>query len=406
MREDMTMRISRVAITMILIIGIGVPYATASSDKQNEHIEFDGLIEALPAVGLVGNWSVGGHIVHVSINTKIKMDSGILPAVNGFVKVKGSLMADGSVIATEIDITDGAGVVKEVTFRGFVDALPAGGLSGEWITSGTHVNVSAATRIKQDVGPVTLKDFVQVEGPIELDGSVTATEIDVESVPGSGHELQLQGFVDALPPGLIGEWMLNGTPVHATSATTFKIENGVPALNAFVEVTGLLLSDGSISAREIEVDAIPGSARQFEFAGFVDALPLGGVIGDWSIGGRTVEVSATTHVDQGDGLVAVHAFVTVRGLLLAGGKVSALDIHVEASPTRGGRITLRGFIEKLPSGGLVGDWSVSGRTVHVSDGTRIKIKKGSVVAVDAFVTVQGNLSGDGSITASKITVGL
>jgi hypothetical protein len=342
--------------------------------------------------------------VHVSITTQIKMDDGILPAVDAFVEIKGSLLPDGSVVATEVDVTDGAGVVRQVTFDGFTDALPAGGLAGEWVVSGTHVNVSAATRIMQNVGPIALKDFVEVKGLIESDGSVTATEIDVESVPGSSRQVQIEGFVNALPAGLIGDWVVNGRPVHATAAATFRIEDGVPAVNAFVEAKGFLLSDGSINATEIQVDSIPGSARRFEFSGFVDGLPDGDVIGDWMISGRTIQVSDTTHINQEHGIVAIHAFVTVSGLLLPDGKVDALDIQVEASPTRGGRITLRGFIETLPPGGFVGEWGVSGRMVSVTADTRVKAKKGVSVAVGAFVEVRGMLSPDGSITANRLTV--
>jgi hypothetical protein len=405
----MTIHASRVAISLIALISlVGASlvgaYGPASSAEDNDHIDFNGLIESLPTTGLLGDWAVSGHVVHVSVSTQIKMDDGILPAVNAFVEIKGTLLPDGSVIATDIAITDGAGVVREADFHGFAQALPAGTLAGEWVVSGTHVNVSAATRIKQDIGPVALKDFVEVRGLIESDGTVTATEIEVQSVAGSNRQVQIEGFVDALPSGLIGDWVVNGTAIHATSAATFRIENGVPSVNAFVEVKGLLLSDGSISATEIQVDAIPGSARQFRFSGFVDGLPDGEVIGDWMIGGRTIQVSDTTHVHQEDGIVAVHAFVTISGLLLPNGRVEALDIQVQASPTRGGRITLRGFIETLPPVGLTGDWKVSGRIVKVTADTRIKVKKGLSVTVGAFVEVRGLLSADGSITPSKITV--
>jgi len=399
----MRVRIAFVAIWLALAPSLFTAYSAAGKDKHRDHIEFNGLIEALPVAGLLGDWTVSGHTVHVSITTQIKMDDGVLPAISAFVDVKGSLLPDGSVIATDIDITDGAGVVRDVTFRGFIDALPAGGLSGDWVASGTHLNVSAATRIRQDVGPVALKDFIQVRGLIEADGSVTAEEVDVQSVPGSNHQIQLEGFVDSLPSGLIGDWVLAGTRVQATSAATFRIERGVPTVNSFIEVKGFLLGDGSINATEIKVDATPGSAQQFEFSDFVDALPDGDLIGDWMISGRTIQVSDMTHIHQEHGIVAVHAFVTVKGLLLPDGKVNAVDIEVEASPTRGGRITLRGFIAMLPPAGLVGDWNVSGRLVHVTADTRIRAR-GLAVVVGRFAEVRGVLSGDGSITASKITV--
>src|SRR5262249_54563465 len=117
----------------------------------------------------------------------------------------------------------------------------------------------------------------------------------------------------------------------------------------------------------------------------------------------TMQGSDTAHLHQEHGIVAVHAFVTVKGLLLPDGKVNAVDIEVEASPARGGRITLRGFIATLPSAGLVGDWNVSGRVVHVSGDTRIRAR-GLPVAAGRFAEVRGILSGEWSITARKIRI--
>ncbi len=36
-----------------------------------------------------------------------------------------------------------------------------------------------------------------------------------------------------------------------------------------------------------------------------------------------------------------------------------------------GETELQGVVTALPSGGLIGDWTIAGRTVHVSAATRI-----------------------------------
>ena len=388
---------------MSLLAVVSLIAAPVAAPKDKNHIEFDGLIDTLPAIGLVGEWVVSGRTVHVSITTHIKLEDGILAGVDAFVNVKGNLLPDGSVAATEIEINDGPGVVHLVDFHGFVGSLPAGGLSGDWEVGGITVRVAGNTRIRLERGPIALHAFVETKGFIDQDGTIIAEEVEVEAVPGSTRQIDFRGFIDALPPGgLIGNWMVNGELVHATAATTFRIERGVPAVNALVEIKALLLSDGSLNAAEIEVEVIPGSTRQFDFEGFIDNLPDGTLIGDWSVSGTTVRVGTTTRVHQERGIVASHAFVSVKGILLADGAVGAVDIQVEASPVRGGRITLRGFIETLPSGDLIGNWSVSGRTVHVTADTRIKKKKGLVVAVGRFVDVKGVLSADGSVAASSI----
>lgn len=390
--------LSQLAVLCLVLVSPG-------TGKDKNHIEFNGLIETLPVIGLVGDWVVSGRTVRVSITTHIKLEDGVLADVDAFVEVKGSLLPDGSVIATQIEVTDGPGVVRGVDFRGIVETLPSGGLSGDWVIGGITVHVSSATRIRLERGPVALNAFVQAKGFIESDGSVTAEELDVEAAPGSSRQIDLRGFIDNLPAGgLLGDWVVNGALVHATAATTFRIERGVPAEDSLVELKGLLLADGSLNATTIEVEAIPGSSRQIEFKGFVDSVPDGSLIGDWNISGTTVRVSNTVRLHQEHGIIASHAFVTVKGIILSDGTVSAVDVRVEASPIRGGRITLRGFVETLPPAGLIGDWFVSGRRVHVTSDTRIKKKKSLVIGVNSFVDVKGVLTADGSLDASSIKV--
>src|SRR5262249_17737877 len=64
----------------------------------------------------------------------------------------------------------------------------------------------------------------------------------------------------------------------------------------------------------------------------------------------------------------------------------------------------RGVIQTLPNTpGFIGDWMVSGRTVHVSAATEIEHDNGQVV-VGATVEVEGSLQTDGSVKAKQIEV--
>jgi Domain of unknown function (DUF5666) len=62
-----------------------------------------------------------------------------------------------------------------------------------------------------------------------------------------------------------------------------------------------------------------------------------------------------------------------------------------------------GTISALPSSGLTGDWTVAGKTVHVTAATQIKQDAGAA-AVGAAVEVKGSLRADGSVDASSIEV--
>jgi hypothetical protein len=69
----------------------------------------------------------------------------------------------------------------------------------------------------------------------------------------------------------------------------------------------------------------------------------------------------------------------------------------------GGETTFQGVIESLPPSGLIGDWRVAGRTVHVSQSTEIRQDKGPAI-VGARVEVRGTTQPDGSTMATRVEV--
>ena len=69
----------------------------------------------------------------------------------------------------------------------------------------------------------------------------------------------------------------------------------------------------------------------------------------------------------------------------------------------GGGNSFQGAIESLPAGGLIGDWRVSGHTVHITASTEIRQDKGAV-AVGAEVEVTGTTQSDGSTNAARVEV--
>lgn len=392
----------RIASLMVLATLL---FALTASAKDSEEVKFEGLIERLPAVGMVGDWIVSGHIVRVSSATDIKQKQGIVVGLDVFVRVKGSLLVDGSVRATEIEVEAGPGVVHQARFSGFVDKLPGSGLIGEWVVNGRTLHVSNATDVKMQHGLAALNASVDIKGFMEDDGSITVDDLVVEASPGSDHEFEFEGFVQKAPSGgSVGDWTVEERVVHVTGSTEIKgLKTAV--LNGFVKVKGLLLAAGSIDAGEIELKASSGSTRQFDFGGFVDKLPDGGLVGDWVVNGHLVHLGTDARVKQEHGLATQNALVKVKGLLLADGSVLALEIQVDASPVRAGRVKFQGFIDRLPSSGFIGDWMVSGRVVHVSVDTRVKLKNLSL-AVGSLVEIKGFLEADGAVTARKITLKL
>lgn len=71
--------------------------------SNTKYIKFYGVIQTLPASGVIGDWTVNGLKVHVDAATKIEPKSSA-PAIGGRVEVKGVLQADGSVNALKLEV--------------------------------------------------------------------------------------------------------------------------------------------------------------------------------------------------------------------------------------------------------------------------------------------------------------
>lgn len=298
-------------------------------------------------------------------------------------------------------------------FRGVIEALPnTPGFIGDWTVSGRTVRVGSATEIEQEDGQVMVGATVEVEGFVQTDNSVMAKEIEVESGP--GNEFEFEGVVEVLPDtmGRIGDWTVSGTVVHVSAATMIKQEGAPVAVGVKVEVEGSKRADGSVDAFQIEVeDDIDDDDDDgdVEFKGAIESLPdTPGRIGEWSVGGRKVNVTAATKINPNAASVAVGFVVEVEGIKrmdAQGSVIDAKEIEVKNRGGAGGNfVQFHGTVETLPgTPGQIGVWTVSGRMVNVTANTKIEMD-GFPVAVGSKVEVKGALNADGSINAAKIEV--
>ncbi len=395
----------------------------SGSGSGGIYTEFYGTVESLPANGWVGDWTVSGTVVRVNNWTRIEQEHGQV-SVGAYVEVKGYQQADGAINATKIEVKMPAGVGGSsgsyVKFYGTIENLPTSGWVGQWTVSGRIVHVDAFTRIEQEYGLIAVGAYVEVKGWGQPDGSVKATKIEVKAGSASGSRsseayTKFYGTIEQMPSGtFVGTWLVSGRTVYVDAFTRLYQEHGPATVGAYVEVYGLLQSDGTIKATKIEVKAGPvagggSTAAYTKFYGTVEQMPSGTFVGTWLISGRKVQVSAATWVDQRRGRAAVGAYVEVYGLLQADGSVAATKIEVKAgsspSSSRGrvGYVKFYGVIEDLPPAGWVGDWMINGRVVHVTSATRIKQEHGQV-RIGAYVEVKGLRQEDGSVDAYKVEV--
>jgi uncharacterized protein (TIGR03437 family) len=298
---------------------------------------------------------------------------------------------------------------SDFKFSGLIQALPsASGFIGEWTVSGRKVRVTTSTEIeRENNAQIIVGANAEVEGSLQTDGSVNAKEIKVKSGAGGGTNFSFTGNVEELPnaTGRLGDWTVSGIVVHVSATTFIKQENGPVAIGSRVEVEGVRRADGSVDAYKIEVKSESGGGGSFEFRGTIESLPsASGRIGQWSVGGRKVNVTASTRIKPDGVAVAIGFVVQVKGAMRADGSVDAAEIEVKSNGGGGSFVEFQGMVETLPgTAGQIGMWTVSGRKVNVAAGARIEQENGPV-AVGSPVEVKGSLQADGSINATKIEV--
>ncbi|MBI5303319.1 MAG: hypothetical protein HY868_14385 [Chloroflexi bacterium] len=334
---------------------------------------------------------------------------------------------------SEVTLADNAHPVR---FVGLIKSLPVSGLIGDWTIEGRYLSqqvisqtvtthITTTTRIDQTMGAVKVGALVEVEGIAQADGSINAFLIRVLPDLSNGIPVKFFGIVDTLPAsGLIGDWTIriglnepitptrtsNGhrlVTVHVTSATNIIQEEGQAKVGAFVKVEGWVLPDRTVIAREIEVKTPPPPpGLPVEFFGRIEQLPASGLIGDWTVSGRTVHVSAQTKIEHPE-KAKVGAFVHVKGTALTDGTVNAREIEVRSDvpptitpPVR--YIRFYGIVQELPNTtGWIGDWKVNGLTIHVTAQTQVQQSNGAP-AVGKPVEVKGILQNDGTVNALRI----
>ena len=379
-------------------------------DDVANNFEFRGRVEQLPSTtGFIGDWTVAGRIVHVTSATIIRQNEAPL-ALGVFVKVVGTLRPDGTIDATKVK-TERNEHPPFFEFTGTVQTLPnTPDLTGDWTVGGRIVHVTPLTQIDRDEGPITIGTIVEVKGTVRTNGSVDAVKIESEE---DANEFEFHGVINSLPntTGFIGDWIVDGRTVHVTTSSHIDQEEGIAAVGAFVEVRGTLRQDGSVAAARIEVERSAGDEHlvpTLELEGTVEQLPnTPNLVGDWIVSGRIVHVSSATRIRPNTGAIAVGTFVEIEGTLRTDNTIDALSVEVEHADDDHPLVpflALFGTVEVLPNtAGFVGDWVVSGRTIHVASGTPILTGHRPLI-VGSFVRVVGTLRSDGSIDARLIQV--
>ncbi|HKQ74190.1 MAG TPA: DUF5666 domain-containing protein [Blastocatellia bacterium] len=397
-------------------------------DNPTLFVTFRGVIESLPdSTNIIGDWKVSGRVVKVSDRTVINAEQGRI-VVGAHVIVSGALNIDGSVAAQKIEVREAPNPPGFIRFMGRITALPnTPDLVGDWKVGERVAHVSTNTRIDQTKARAAVGALVEVEGTLGNDRSVDATKIEVKSAANdTANFIRFFGEIAALPPAqpvsdrndssvkLVGDWTIGGKTVHVGERTRIRQEHGGPRIGAFVEVEGNLRTDNTIDASVIEVEldanAPDGAVGFIHFYGQIKSLPQGGLIGDWTVGTKSVHVTNQVKIEPDRGKVVVNAFVAVSGYLLRDDTVTAIKVEVRRPPdpananVNRSRVEFFGTLTDLPdTRNYVGDWTVGGKAIHVKERTVI-FRERAAIALNVTVEVYGAELADGSIDAKLIEV--
>jgi hypothetical protein len=278
------------SLAFVAMLAVLVPASTAlASDDDPAEDELKGVVEVLPVTAdLVGDWIVGGTIVHVPAATTIDQEHGAV-AVGVTIEAKGMTESDGSFTATKIEVEGddgddgcdddgdeaGSGDASaratggdddgddecddddfgELEFTGFIEALPAtADLVGDWTVSGTIVHVTTSTELEQEHGPFAVGAAVNVEGQVEADGSVTAREVETEDADDVDDDsMILTGTATSVPNGdHTGTWRVSNHRVRVNAGTAIVHERRLDD-GSRVRVFGTFRPNGSIKAAKVVV---------------------------------------------------------------------------------------------------------------------------------------------------------
>ncbi len=239
-----------------------------------------------------------------------------------------------------------------------------------------HVFLTPAlvTRIAVDEGTVVVVN-------VNITVQVTAGQVTTigTGAPPSSPAFQVTGEGIVTQMGEV--WRIGGLDFHTTNNTVVV---GNPQLGDRVSVDGHLAPDGTRIA-DVIVLLSRASQNRFEFTGPVEAIGSD----HWTIAGRTVEVSQTTHIDNG---IKVGDLVKTDGVISSNGTLLAENIRLLT--TAGLPFEFTGLVQQIGAA----SWTISGISVAVTGTTEID----DHLAVGDVVKVEGHILPDGVWLADKI----
>lgn len=258
-----------------------------------------------------------------------------------------------------------------------------------WV-NGVRFNSSSAT-IRIDDNPHPESDL-RIGMVARIDGSISgasATTISVRSA--------VKGYVESVSSTQL---VVMGQTVVRDSGTTF--ENGiVPVAGNYVEVHGLVVSDGTIAATFIERKTTP-AVPPFVVKGIVKNHVA--AAGTFQIGNLNVTLGSGAVINDMPGGSWNGVQVEAKGNTCAGtpvcGMLTASKVEPEGPRGNIAKVEVEGFVTSFAS---ASSFAVGTQPVVTTGSTRFEGGLASEIVVGTKLEVEGSLD-NGILTATKVSL--
>lgn len=239
----------------------GMIVTVSSKDGVVVEIEYDEELEGPIADTPVGtgadlSFTVLGTTVVVNIDTVYEdAYTAAAIAMHDVVEVSGVYQADGSLLATYIELNGTHPANNEAEIRGIITGLTAA--ADEFTIGGATIKVSASTFLEGFTAGLQNGLLVEAEGRLEA-GSFTiilASEIEFEDEleHEDGSEVEFKGLVTNFISN--ADFMVAGTKVDASTAE-LRPADLVIANDMIVEVKGAMVEGVLVAERVKEDDSL------------------------------------------------------------------------------------------------------------------------------------------------------
>ncbi len=262
-------------------LAVSVSGSDAHEDMEQGETRFVGAVERIDSPSL----TVSGRKVTTTSLTQFKRSGATITLadvhIGDRVEVEGTPQADQSVLARTITVEqaeneDDDGVEDghhDVEFKGTLTAIAGSKLT----VNGVSVTISASTVIesrdaKIDASKLAIGQWLKVEGELQADKSVAATEIHVLAAD-RPEDVHVTGAIAAIDTAARTLTVGNST-AHVDAATRFDGVNSLADLKIgdVVDIEASRAPDGTLLAREIHRLQAPPPPAQVEVRGAITAI--------------------------------------------------------------------------------------------------------------------------------------